>query len=125
MERIELHKQAQRRKHKALWPDEKRGKNEKKDFVFGKREKINFIFYFFCYDFPKPLASIKKPIFWLFIFGLFFCKLFFCFQKELEFFFIVCALSKRLINVGHDFQKIPMTMKISHGRICIFAMGVI
>jgi hypothetical protein len=30
---------------------------------------------------------------------------------------------KKLINVGHDFQKVPMTMKIAHGGVCIFVMG--
>jgi hypothetical protein len=81
MEGIELCKHTQRKKCKALWPNEKRSNNEKKDFVLGKKEKIKNIFDFFCCDFQKPLASMKKPIFWLFIFGLFFCNLFFCFQK--------------------------------------------
>jgi hypothetical protein len=41
MEGIELCKHAQRRKCKALWPDEKRSKNEKRHFLlFAKREKI-------------------------------------------------------------------------------------
>ena len=40
-------------------------------------------------------------------------------------FFIVRALPKRLMDVGHDFRKVPMTMKISHGGVCIFIMGVI
>jgi hypothetical protein len=77
MEGIELCKHTQRRKRKALWPNEKKGKNEKRDFVFGKREKIRNIFDFLCCDFQKPLASMKKPNFWL----VFFCKLFFYFKK--------------------------------------------
>jgi hypothetical protein len=40
-------------------------------------------------------------------------------------FFIVRALPKRLMDVDHDFRKVPMTMKISHGGVCIFIMGVI
>jgi len=40
-------------------------------------------------------------------------------------FFIVRASPKRLMDVGHDFRKVPMTMKISHGGVCIFIMGVI
>jgi hypothetical protein len=44
MEGIEMCKHTQRRKCKALWPNEKRGKNEKRDFVFGKREKIKKYF---------------------------------------------------------------------------------
>jgi hypothetical protein len=52
----------------------------KRDILFLEKEKkIKIFLIFFCCDFEKPLASIKKPIFWLFIFGLFFCKLFFCF----------------------------------------------
>jgi hypothetical protein len=68
---------------------------------------------------------MKKPNFWLFIFCLLLCKLFFfVFENNWNIFFIVRALPKRLINVGHAFQKVPMTMKISHGGVCIFVVGV-
>jgi hypothetical protein len=40
------------------------GKNEKKEFFsFFKKEKNQKYFLFFCCDFQKPLASMKKPIF--------------------------------------------------------------
>jgi hypothetical protein len=51
--------------------------------------------------------------------------LFFVFENNSNIFFIICTLPKKLINVGHDFQKVPMTMKISHRGVCIFVMGVI
>jgi hypothetical protein len=73
--------------------------------TFGFNEKANFLALYF----------------WL----VFFASSFFVFKNNWNTFFIVRALPKRLINVSHDFQKIPMTMKISHGRICIFVMGVI
>jgi len=80
MEGTELCKHAQRRKCKSLWPNEKRGKNEKRHFLlFAKREKIKDYYFFLNCDFQKPLASMKKPIFWLFIFGLFFLQVLFLF----------------------------------------------
>nr|QIA60850.1 cytochrome c biogenesis factor C [Makinoa crispata] len=39
--------------------------------------------------------------------------------------FLVRALPSRLMTVGRDFQKAPVNMKISHGGVCIFIMGVI
>nr|QIA59894.1 cytochrome c biogenesis factor C [Asterella wallichiana] len=39
--------------------------------------------------------------------------------------FLVRALPSRLMTVGHDFRKAPVNMKISHGGVCIFIMGVI
>nr|QIA60808.1 cytochrome c biogenesis factor C [Metzgeria leptoneura] len=39
--------------------------------------------------------------------------------------FLVRALPSRPMTVGHDFRKAPVNMKISHGGVCIFVMGVI
>lgn len=39
--------------------------------------------------------------------------------------FIVRALPSRPMTVGHDFRNAPVNMKISHGGVCIFIMGVI
>nr|AKU36875.1 cytochrome c biogenesis factor C [Aneura pinguis]WHW96913.1 cytochrome c biogenesis factor C [Aneura pinguis] len=39
--------------------------------------------------------------------------------------FLVRALLSRPMTVGHDFRKAPVNMKISHGGVCIFVMGVI
>nr|YP_009465589.1 cytochrome c biogenesis factor C [Trilophozia quinquedentata]AUZ97203.1 cytochrome c biogenesis factor C [Trilophozia quinquedentata] len=39
--------------------------------------------------------------------------------------FLVCALPSRPMTVGHDFRKAPVNMKLSHGGVCIFIMGVI
>ena len=40
--------------------------------------------------------------------------------------FLVRALPSRPMTVvGHEFRKVPVNMKISHGGVCIFIMGVI
>nr|QGQ61943.1 cytochrome c biogenesis factor C [Riccardia planiflora] len=39
--------------------------------------------------------------------------------------FLVRALPSRPMTVGHDFRKAPVNMKIPHGGVCIFVMGVI
>nr|QIA60389.1 cytochrome c biogenesis factor C [Heteroscyphus zollingeri] len=39
--------------------------------------------------------------------------------------FLVRALPSRPMTVGHDFRKAPVNMKLSHGGVCIFIMGVI
>ena len=39
--------------------------------------------------------------------------------------FFICALPSRPMTVGHDFRKAPINMKLSHGGVCIFIMGVI
>jgi hypothetical protein len=66
-------------------------------------------------------AKFSALYFWL----VFFASSFFVLKNNWNIFIIIHALPKRLINFGHDFQKILMTMKISHGGICIFTMGVI
>nr|AND50351.1 cytochrome c biogenesis factor C [Flatbergium sericeum] len=127
IEGIELCKQAQRRKRQALWPDDKRGKNEKIEFFyFLEKEKKSKIFLIFLLRFSETFGLDKKAKFLTLYFLLAFLQaLFFVFEKNWNIFFIVQALPKKLIDVGHDFQKVPMTMKISHGGVCIFVMGVI
>ncbi|CAM6031875.1 unnamed protein product [Sphagnum compactum] len=39
--------------------------------------------------------------------------------------FLVSASPSRPMTVGHDFRKAPVNMKLSHGGVCIFIMGVI
>jgi hypothetical protein len=94
-------------------------------FIFGKREKIKNIFHFFVAIFRNLQPQLKSQIFG-FLFSTFFSpSFFFVLKNNWNIFFIVFTLPKRLINVGHDFKKVPMTMKISHGGVCIFVMGVI
>jgi len=75
--------------------------------------------------FKNLLPQQKNQIFGSLFYACFSTSSFFVFKNNWNIFFIVRALPKRLINVGHDFQKVPMTMKISHGGVCIFVMGVI
>ncbi len=80
----------------------------------------------FLLRFSETFGLNKKTKFLALYFLLAFLQaLFFVFKNNWNIFFIVRALPKRLINVGHDFQKIPMTMKISRWGVCIFVMGVI
>ncbi len=105
---------------------EKRQKwKERIFFFFGKREKIKNIFDFFVAIFRNFGLNEKAKILALYFLFAFLQALFFVFETNWNIFFIVHALPKTLINVGHDFQKVPMTMKISHGGVCIFVMGVI
>jgi len=89
-----------------------------------KEKKKKFLI--FLLQFSETFDLNEKANFLAFYFLLAFLQaLFFVLKNNWNIFFIVHALLKRLINVGHDFQKIPMTMKISHGGVCIFVMGVI
>jgi len=91
-----------------------------------EKEKKSKIFLIFLLQFLKTFDLNEKAKFLAIYFLLAFLQaLFFVFESNWNIFFIVRALPKRLINVGHDFQKVPMTMKISHGGVCIFVMGVI
>jgi hypothetical protein len=73
--------------------------------TFGFNEKAKIFAFYFLLAFSQAYSDAPKNI-W-------------------NRFFIVRALPKRLMDVGHDFRKVPMTMKISHGGVCIFIMGVI
>jgi hypothetical protein len=107
IEGIEICQHAQRRKHRAFWLNKKRGKNEREIlFYFAKKEKIHNCFEFLVAIF-RNLRCQQKSQFFGFLVS-FFCKLFFVFENNYNIFFIAHALPKKLINVGHDFQKVPM-----------------
>jgi hypothetical protein len=94
-------------------------------FSFFEKEKKSKIFLiFFVAIFRNLWPQRKSQIFGSFFSACFSASSFFVFENNWNIFFIVRALPKRLINVGHDFQKVPMPMKISHGGVCIFVMGV-
>jgi hypothetical protein len=151
MKKIKARKRAQRRKRLALsWPNEKeKRKNEKREkFYFLFFSNKSKIFLIYLLQFSKTFGLNEKAKILAFYsllalsqadysvpeenkaLGAFLVTPYGCNQESAQRFdwnrfFIVRALPKRLMDVGHDFRKVPMTMKISHGGVCIFIMGVI
>jgi len=111
-------------KHFGPMRKEEKMKREIFNFFWEKRKNIK-ILKFFVAIFINLWPQQKSQIFCFLFLVCFSTSSFFVFENNWNIFFIVLALPKRLINVGHDFQKVPMTMKISHGGVCIFVMGVI
>ena len=72
--------------------------------TFGFNEKAKIFAFYSLLVFLQAHSSISKNI-W-------------------NRFFIVRTVPKRLTDVGHNFREVPITMKISHGGVCIFIMGV-
>jgi len=151
MKKIKARKRAQRRKRLALsWPNEKeKRKNEKREkFYFLFFSNKSKIFLIYLLQFSKTFGLNEKAKILAFYsllalsqadysvpeenkaLGAFLVTPVGCNQESAQRFdwnrfFIVRALPKRLMDVDHDFRKVPMTMKISHGGVCIFIMGVI
>jgi hypothetical protein len=61
---------------KHFGPMRKEAKVKKKKIFFFLEKRKKKFFIFGC-DFQKPLALMKKPIFWLFFFWIFFASSFF------------------------------------------------
>ena len=128
-EKIKLHKQAQRRKRQALcWPNEKKEQRNKKkeNFYFLFLSNKSKIFLIYLLQFSKTFGFNEKAKNFAFYSLLAFSQAHSSIPKNIwNRFFIVRTLPKRLMDVGHDFREVPITMKISHGGVCIFIMGVI
>ncbi len=92
-------------------------------FLFRKRRKKIFLDFFL--QLSETFGLNKKTKSLVLYFLLVFLQAVFLFLKIIGIFFLLFTPYQKDINVGHDFQKIPMTMKISHGGVCIFVMGVI
>nr|YP_009047459.1 cytochrome c biogenesis factor C [Buxbaumia aphylla]AGN74250.1 cytochrome c biogenesis factor C [Buxbaumia aphylla]AHI16119.1 CcmFc [Buxbaumia aphylla] len=128
IEEMEPRRQAQRRKqHQSLSrPNRERRQKD------GERKNKSKIFLIYLLQFFKTLSFNEKAKILAFYSLLALSQAYFFISEnesaehfDRNRFFIVCALPKRLMDVGHDFLKVPMTMKISHGGVCIFIMGVI
>nr|BDZ75706.1 cytochrome c biogenesis factor C [Fissidens protonematicola] len=122
-------KRAQRTKRQALcWPNKKKKQRnkKKKNFYFLFLSNKSKIFLIYLLQFSKTFGFNEKAKIFAFYFLLAFSQAYSSVPENIwNRFFIVRALPKRLMDVGHDFRKVPMTMKISHGGVCIFIMGVI
>lgn len=151
MEEMEPRERARRGKRQALWPNgkEKRENEKRENFDFLSFCKESKIFLIFLLRFPKTFGLNEKAKNLAFYSLLAFLQAYSsvsenealgafsvtppydgCNQESAKRFdwnrcFIVRALPNRLMDVGHDFRKVAMTMKISHGGVCIFIMGVI
>nr|YP_009745566.1 cytochrome c biogenesis factor C [Andreaea wangiana]QIH30041.1 cytochrome c biogenesis factor C [Andreaea wangiana] len=136
MEEMKARKRAQEIKRQAIWPNErKKQKNEKREifyFLFFLNKSKIFLIYLL--RFSKTFGLNEKAKILAFYSLLAFSQAYSFVpenkaQSAKRFdwnrFFIVRASPKRLMDVGHDFRKVSMTMKISHVGVCIFIMGVI
>jgi len=122
-------RRAQRRKRQALcWPSgKKKQRNKKKEnFSFLFLSNKSKIFLIYLLQFSKTFGFNEKAKILAFYSLLASSQAYSLVLENIwNRFFIVRASPKRLMDVGHDFRKVPMTMKISHGGVCIFIMGVI
>nr|YP_009040969.1 CcmFC [Tetraphis pellucida]AIB08443.1 CcmFC [Tetraphis pellucida] len=128
MEEIKARKWAQIRKRQALYwsNEEEKQKNEKREnFYFLFFSNKSKIFLIYLLQFSKTFGLNEKAKILAFYSLLALSQAYSSVPENKNRFFIVRALPKRLMDVGHDFRKVPMTMKISHGGVCIFIMGVI
>ena len=127
--KIKPRKRAQRRKRQAVcWPNQKKKQRNKKkeNFYFFFLSNKSKIFLIYLLQFSKTFGFNEKAKILAFYSLLAFLQAYsFVLENIWNRFFLVRALPKRLMDVGHDFRKVPMTMKISHGGVCIFIMGVI
>jgi hypothetical protein len=122
-------KRAQRRKRQSVWwPNQKkkRRNRKKENFSFLFLLNKSKIFLIYLLQFSKTFGFNEKAKIFAFYSLLAFSQAYFYVPETIwNRFFLVRALPKRLMDVGPDFRKIPMTIKISHGGVCIFIMGVI
>ena len=127
--KIKPRKRAQRTKRQALcWPNQKKKQRNKKkeNFYFLFLSNKSKIFLIYLLQFSKTFGFNEKAKIFAFYSLRAFSQAYSSVPENIwNRFFIVRALPKRLMDVGHDFRKVPMTMKISHGGVCIFIMGVI
>lgn len=127
--KIKPRKRAQRRKRQAVcWPNKKKKQRnkKKKNFYFLFLSNKSKILLIYVLQFLKTFGVNEKAKIFASYSLLAFSRAYSYVPEHIwNKFFIVRALPKRLMDVGLDFRKISMTMKISHGGVCIFLMGVI
>nr|YP_009047300.1 cytochrome c biogenesis factor C [Ptychomnion cygnisetum]AGN74052.1 cytochrome c biogenesis factor C [Ptychomnion cygnisetum]AHI16125.1 CcmFc [Ptychomnion cygnisetum] len=122
-------RRARRGKRQALcWPSgrEKQRNKNKENFSFLFLSNKSKIFLIYLLQFSKTFGFNEKAKILAFYSLLALPQAYSLVLENIwNRFFVVRALSKRLMDVDHDFRKVPMTMKISHGGVCISIMGVI